>query len=243
MAAVDDLNQAGTPNPTDERRQRFASVAIFPDGGTVTNGVAISAYVPVAGAPRVRLRGKFSVAGTLSFAFTRQPPIAGTLYTLGNPPNIAVAAATEFRADISTSGESVLKVTFTPSNTGTCTYFDAMQLRLPNAPGGAPDTIALSTAAITIAPLMSDGVIGSTVFQVSSAAGGFSCVPQIVTDLTLTAANVQYVNLATGAVSAAGTALTANGIYAVFNPGCAVVLNVTAGTASASVNRVYGRVI
>ena len=101
-------------------------------------------------------------------------------------------------------------------------------------------SIALSTAVIAIGAGGDEAVV-STAFHITSASS-LSCVPQIAVDSSnATLTNCQYVNLATGAVSAAGTALTANGVYAIYHPGCYCALNVTAGTATCFVQRVYGR--
>ncbi len=73
---------------------------------------------------------------------------------------------------------------------------------------------------------LGDDIVGSVVFEISSAAGGFSSIPSInvppssSTGTATTPTNCQYINLSTGAISAAGTAITANGVYAVYAPGC-----------------------
>ena len=73
-----------------------------------------------------------------------------------------------------------------------------------------------------------DNVVTSVVFQLTQASGSFSVTPQAFVEQTAnTAQNVQYVNLATGAVASAGTAITTAGIYGVFAPGLSVQLNVT----------------
>ncbi len=114
------------------------------------------------------------------------------------------------------------------------------------------NTLALSTALPTgpsngVQPLGGSGgeVIGTVVFQITAAAGGFSTIPRAVIDSIGTAAtgqNIVYTNVLTGAVVAAGTAITSNGIYAVFSPGCFVELITSAGTATVDWNVVLGRV-
>ncbi len=94
----------------------------------------------------------------------------------------------------------------------------------------------------TVMPSGEDAVV-SVVFQVWGAAGGFSTVPQIaVEESGQSGVDVQYYNVATGANLSAGVAITANGIFAVYAPGCLVQLVTSAGTATAEAQRVYGRV-
>lgn len=96
-------------------------------------------------------------------------------------------------------------------------------------------------------------VVSSCIFQILNVAGSFSGIPRITVQGAsslksgpgvplATGINVQYVNLATGAVSAAGTAITANGIYGVYCPGCQVEIISSAGTADCYVQHVAGRV-
>jgi len=99
-----------------------------------------------------------------------------------------------------------------------------------------------------------EGVIASFVFEVANLAASFSTIPRVrvIGQSALGAAgpgfpptasiNAQYINLASGAVSPAGTALTANGIYAVFCPGCAVDLITSAGNADVHGQMVLGRI-
>jgi hypothetical protein len=100
-----------------------------------------------------------------------------------------------------------------------------------------------------------DDLVSSCVFQVANLAGSFSTIPRITLRAAValagaagagaplvTGTNAQYINLASGAVSAAGTAITANGIYAVYCPACQVELISSAGTADVFVNHVAGRV-
>lgn len=94
----------------------------------------------------------------------------------------------------------------------------------------------------TVMPSGEDAIC-SVVFQIWDAAGGFSTIAKIAVEGSdQTGVNVQYYNVATGANLAAGVAITTNGIYAVYSPGCEVLLTTSAGTASCEVQRVYGRV-
>jgi len=93
----------------------------------------------------------------------------------------------------------------------------------------------------TVMPSGEDAVV-SVVFQVYSAAA-LSTVPAVaVEESGQTPTNIQYVNLLTGNPVAAGTPITANGIYGVYAPGCVVSLVTGAGSAVVEAQRVYGRV-
>lgn len=91
----------------------------------------------------------------------------------------------------------------------------------------------------------SHAVIGTVVFQIVGTTWAGNAVPQIrmggpqaASDAGLGAStlkNCSYVNVSTGAQVAAGTAITADGIYAVTAPGVEVVLNHTQVTGSALV--------
>jgi hypothetical protein len=97
-----------------------------------------------------------------------------------------------------------------------------------------------------------DGVIASCIFEVSGVAS-LSAIPRIrVIDQSASGAagpgtpptasiNAQYINLASGAIAAAGTAITAAGVYAVYCPGCAVDVITSAGSADVWVQPVVGR--
>ena len=83
--------------------------------------------------------------------------------------------------------------------------------------------------------------VTSCVFQIWNVAGGFSTIPNLLVEGSGQAGvNVHYVNMATGDVQDAGTAITAAGIFAVFAPGCQVQLTTSAGTATCEALRVVG---
>lgn len=96
------------------------------------------------------------------------------------------------------------------------------------------------------------GVISSCIFEIANVAS-LSTIPRIrVIDQSASGAdgpgvpptasiNAQYINLASGSVSAAGTAITAAGVYAVYCPGCAVDLISSAGDGDVHVQHVIGR--
>lgn len=97
------------------------------------------------------------------------------------------------------------------------------------------------TAAFPVAT-GSEDVIASIVFEVS-AADSLSMLPKAsLNGSGTTPANIAYVNLLTGAAVAAGTAITANGIYGVFAPNCYVTLTASAGSCTVDWDVVLGRV-
>jgi hypothetical protein len=152
---IDRTRQArGTSDPLDFRNARpvgdRASKIVVPatnlyggnlatnDPGThFVNGDAVTAEIAIAGALLVRLRGKFTGGGTLSFKYlrpgsARNPDSTGAGYSystaLDTPhADVAVVANTEFLADIEPGGESDLLLTFTPSADGVVTFLDVMQ--------------------------------------------------------------------------------------------------------------------
>lgn len=88
----------------------------------------------------------------------------------------------------------------------------------------------------------SDEVIASIVFEVSSASS-LSMLPKAsLNGSNTTPANICYTNILTGATVAAGTAITADGIYAVFAPNCYVTLTASSGTATVDWSLVAGKV-
>jgi hypothetical protein len=94
----------------------------------------------------------------------------------------------------------------------------------------------------TVMPSGEDAVV-SVVFDIQDPAGGFSMILAVaVEESPATPANIIYLNLLTQAPIAAGTPITAAGVYAVYAPGCKVYAVTSAGTAIAQVQRVYGRV-
>lgn len=89
-----------------------------------------------------------------------------------------------------------------------------------------------------------DDAIFTAIIQITNAAGGFSCIPRVAAEESgATPASVLYYNVLTNAPIAAGTAITADGIYAVYAPGCRISLVTSAGTATAFVQRVVGRAV
>ena len=87
-----------------------------------------------------------------------------------------------------------------------------------------------------------DEVIASIVFEVSSASS-LSMLPKAsLNGSNTTPANICYTNILSGATVAAGTAITADGIYAVFAPNCYLVLTPSSGTATVDWSVVAGKV-
>jgi hypothetical protein len=97
-------------------------------GGALAEGTAYAntdvLVVPVAiyGAGGVRLRGKFTGAGSLAVAVLRWD--GQTVYDTAPVTAISVTANTEFVEDIDLRGERGLRLTFTASATGVVTYLD-----------------------------------------------------------------------------------------------------------------------
>jgi len=85
-------------------------------------------------------------------------------------------------------------------------------------------------------------VVSSVVFQVTAASSLSMVVKATLDDTANATANIQYINLLTGAVQSAGTAITANGIYGVFAPAMLVGVTPSAGSCTLDVSRIAGRV-
>lgn len=96
------------------------------EGATLTNAVEVSEYVPVAGAARIRVHWKSTVAGSLAIHFCRPDRLPNPArYTAGNPTAVPIVANTENVIDVATHfGEHMMEVAFTPSATGALTYAD-----------------------------------------------------------------------------------------------------------------------
>ena len=103
------------------------------------------------------------------------------------------------------------------------------------------NSVPLSGVSAIFIASMGDQV-GFIVFEIS-AASTLSCVPQMQVNADgVGPTSCFYYNLLADPRTAINfsTPITANGIYAVFAPGCAVYLTPTAGTATASWKAVYG---
>lgn len=140
--------QAGTSDPLDFRVARAVGVPNNEDfalyggnigtglpGSSFLNTVAQKAEVAIAGALKVRIRGKATAGGVLHFDYLRpaairntDPSGAGYKYTVSTPTDdVTVDANTEFAIDIVPVGESDLLVTFTPGGDGDWVFLDVMQ--------------------------------------------------------------------------------------------------------------------
>jgi len=105
----------------------------------------------------------------------------------------------------------------------------------------ATKQVTLAASAATTLHNGGDDVVTSVVFQVSSASS-LSTIPRAAVDGSgQTPANVAYYNVLTGATVSAGTAITANGVYAVYAPGCVVDVNTSAGSATVDIQRLIGK--
>ncbi len=131
----DALNTGGVPETLTVRKPRsvggyFADGAAFLDANTYTQVTAI------AGALGIRLRGKFTGGGTLSFTYRRPPGAGGaaggnaaTAYDTGlEPPHadVVVVANTEFLAEIDPVGEAFLAIKWDPTADGTVSFLDIL---------------------------------------------------------------------------------------------------------------------
>jgi hypothetical protein len=124
-----ELTDGGIPNPLDFRVPRSVG-GLFADGAVLLAANTYTQILPIAGCLQVRLRGKFTCAGTLSFAYRRPAPNFATAYSTAlTPPsvNVVVVANTELQVDIQPVGEAYLEVTLAPSGNGAVTFLDVLQ--------------------------------------------------------------------------------------------------------------------
>lgn len=87
-----------------------------------------------------------------------------------------------------------------------------------------------------------DQIVASIVFEVSSQSSLSMKTQLNVGGSGTTPADCVSYNVLTGAPIAAGTAIAANGVYAVFCPGSQLSLTPSAGTATVDWAVVYGKV-
>lgn len=111
-------------------------------GTATSNGGILWECVPVRGSARVKVRIKTSAnGGTLDLIFvgpdfhsdqaaaTAFASLNGTLYTTGNPAQVAVTAGTEAQISADCYGESYVVVKFTGTvGVGAITYCDISQV-------------------------------------------------------------------------------------------------------------------
>jgi hypothetical protein len=116
--------------------KNLAAAAVTANGGVLWE------VVPVRGALRVRVRIKVSGnGGTIDLVFvgpnfdteqsasTAYASLTGTLYTSGNPTQVAVTAGTETKIDVDCYGENFLLIKYTGAvGAGAITYCDVCQL-------------------------------------------------------------------------------------------------------------------
>lgn len=96
------------------------------------------------------------------------------------------------------------------------------------------------TSELTLADT-ADDVVTSVVFQVTAASSLSMVLKATLGGTANASANVVYINLLTGAVTAAGTAITANGIYSIYAPGCVASLLPSAGSCTVNWMTIAGR--
>lgn len=124
---------------SEPRLLRRLAGALAPGTATSVGGILYE-VVPCYGAAKMRVRIKTAAnGGTLDtvfvgpdFDFTQTVAFAslvGTLYTTGNPAQVAVSAGTEAMIDATCVGEGYLIVKFTGTvGAGTITYVDVCGL-------------------------------------------------------------------------------------------------------------------
>lgn len=106
-------------------------------------------------------------------------------------------------------------------------------------------TNRISISGVTETPILSgdNGIVCSVIFQVTAASSLSMVTNILLAGSGNSSVNCQCVNIATGAVTPAGTAITANGVYGVFAPGCGVTVTPSAGTCTIDACVVAGRVL
>lgn len=126
------MNQGGVPETLTVRVPRSVK-GLFADGAVLLNADTYTEITAIAGANAIRLRGKFTCGGTLSFTYRRPPKNAGgdvaTAYSasLQAPhADVIVVANTEFLVDITPSGEPYLGIKFDPSADGAVAFLDIL---------------------------------------------------------------------------------------------------------------------
>jgi|SRR6185312_3908722 len=103
-------------------------------GAVCVASTAMSEYVAIPNKGDVRVRIKASVGGTISLHYMG-PDVdvtagTGTEYSTGNPADVTVTADTEAMVDTGKDtdahpmGEGYVKITYTPSGSGTITFCD-----------------------------------------------------------------------------------------------------------------------
>lgn len=112
-------------------------------GAPFTNTAILYEILPIAGASAWRARIKTATAGGTLDAFyigpdveieaaianaTAYASIGGTIYTSGNPSQVAVTAATETKIEDSPKGEGYVLLKFTGGGTGTISFVDLVTL-------------------------------------------------------------------------------------------------------------------
>lgn len=129
----DNLNQSGVPETLTVRVPRSLGGEYFKDGAAFINADTYTQVTAIAGANVIRLRGKATGGGTLSFRYRRPPKNAGgnaaTAYSSSLEPahaDVAVVADTEFVIDIEPIGEPYLAIKWDPSAAGAWTFLDIM---------------------------------------------------------------------------------------------------------------------
>lgn len=119
----------------------------FTPGKTFANNGVLWAVIPVFGAATLTVRLKAATAGGTLDVFALGPDfditqpqstayasLEGTIYTTGNPTQVAIVAGTENIITLNTLGEGFAIIKFTGGGSGTITYCDVMQSAKVQAP-------------------------------------------------------------------------------------------------------------
>ena len=120
------------PDPIPSARVAFAHrrlQATFKPGTVVAATTTAVQIAPIAGAEKIRIRGKLTGADT-TIDLEFMCPDGKTVYAEGQPDSITTTDGTEFSADATASGESRLRITVNgdASDPVTIAFIDLMAL-------------------------------------------------------------------------------------------------------------------
>jgi hypothetical protein len=135
------MSATGARAPDDISRPARRLTGQLAAGAATANTAIIYEVIPVRGAARVKVRLKVTNTGTLDLLFVGPDfnqqqavdgvafgSLTGTVYTTGNPAQVAIVANTENSISSDCYGESYAIVKFTGSATGAISYCDVSQV-------------------------------------------------------------------------------------------------------------------
>lgn len=126
--------------PDDISRAAYRLVRGLAVATAFVNTTVLWEVIPIRGAARVKVRFKATNTGTLDLFFlgpgfdqdqasaTAYASLLGTIYTTGNPTQVAIVANTEAQIFSDCYGEGFAIVKFTGTATGAITYADVSQV-------------------------------------------------------------------------------------------------------------------